>query len=157
VRDGILANNNYGSATELSAKRTTASGFSRETYLMFDLGSVSTINSAVLRLFGKLSDTQQPTVQTSVFSLANKSATWSESSITWNTKPAASTTALATATIRGTAGAWVQWDLTSFLKSEKAAGRNKVTVVLRNPVSSGPQCLFNSDDAATNRPQIVVT
>jgi hypothetical protein len=62
-----------------------------------------------------------------------------------------------TATLTGTTNQWYEWDVTSYLKSEKANGINTVTLVLRNTTSSGTMATFNSDDAPANQPQVVVT
>jgi hypothetical protein len=46
--------------------------------------------------------------------------------------------------------------VTSFLKAEKAAGRNTVTLVLKNPTQQNALVVFNSDDASSNKPQLVI-
>src|SRR5438270_5598869 len=53
VRDGSYASTNYGSSTALYVK-TDTTGFNRDSYLKFDLSSVSSIGSATLRLYGLL-------------------------------------------------------------------------------------------------------
>jgi hypothetical protein len=46
--------------------------------------------------------------------------------------------------------------MTSFLKSELAAGRKVVTLVLKAPNTSNPYAIFASDETA-NGPRLVVT
>jgi hypothetical protein len=58
--------------------------------------------------------------------------------------------------VSGTTAAWYELDLTAFLAAEKAAGRNAVTLVLRNPTASSAQTIFASDEAAAGRPELVV-
>jgi hypothetical protein len=135
-------------------KKSATTGNSREGYMLFDLSSVATITSAKLRLFGQLSDTTAASVGINVYSASN--TTWSESGLTWNTKPAAGSTVRGSLTVTGTTAKWYEIDLTSFLKSEFAAGRKKVTLVLKAPNTSNPWAIFGSDDSA-NGPQIVVT
>jgi uncharacterized delta-60 repeat protein len=155
VRDGASAATNFGTGPELLVKRSGTVGNSREAYLRFDLSAVPTVASATLRLFGKLSNTVNPSVVTTVYSAAD--TTWGESAITWNNKPAAGTTSRGTITVGGTTARWYELDLTSFLKAEKAAGRNLVTLVLKNGAISDAQTTFNSDEAASERPELVVT
>ena len=63
----------------------------------------------------------------------------------------------ASATIVNAVGRWYEFDLTSYLKAQKAAGKTLVTLVLRNPVTAKPATEFNSRGATTNRPQLVIT
>ena len=83
---------------------------------------------------------------------------WSESGITWNNRNPGATTAaaLATATISGTTAKWYELDVTSYLKAEKLAGRNTVTLVHRSATSTTAVATFAAD-GATNAPQLLVT
>ncbi|HZN66019.1 MAG TPA: DNRLRE domain-containing protein, partial [Tepidisphaeraceae bacterium] len=156
VRGGAYANTNFGSATELVVKRhDTSADQVRESYLKFDLSRVTTITSAKLRLYGRLNDTGNPSVRTNIYSASNTS--WPEGGLTWNNKPAAGSTLRGSFTASGTTARWYEIDLTSFLRAEKAAGRNLVTLVLKNPIQSASKTVINSDEAASNRPQLVVT
>src|SRR5439155_14112299 len=118
VRDGSFSGTNFGSAPELQVK-TSGSGFNRHGYLKFDMFGVNAINSAKLRVFGRLSDTQNTNVATSLFSVANTS--WTEGGITFNNEPAAGATPLATATIIDNTARFYDFDVTAYLKGEKAA------------------------------------
>ena len=155
VRDGSFASTNFGSATELITK-TNAPGFQRQTYLKFDLTSISTITNAKLRLFGKLSATTAGGLATGVYAAASTPA-WTESSLTWNARPLPTGSALSTQIISDTAARWYEWDLTSYLKQQKALGKTTVTLVLKNLASTANYCTFNSRQAATNAPQLVIT
>jgi endoglucanase len=95
------------------------------------------------------------TVRTSVYAASDTA--WTESGLTWNIRPPAGTTALATASTTGDADRWIEWDLTAFLRSEVAAGRRVVTLVLRNLDASPAALNLASEEAATNRPELVVT
>ncbi len=155
VRGGTSAALNFGSDPTLVVKKHTDPSSTREAYLKFDLSPISTINSAKLRLFGALNDTSSTSVQTQVFGGAGTS--WDESTLTWNTRPATTGSALSTITVTGTAKQWYELDLTSFLKAEKAAGHNTVTLVLKNPTQQNALIVFNSDDASGNKPQLVIS
>ena len=80
---------------------------------------------------------------------------WSETAVTWNTRPA-SGLQLAALTVTGTTPKWYEADLTSFLKAEKAAGRNAVTLVLKSTEVTNVICRFNSDEAMDSRPTLAV-
>jgi uncharacterized repeat protein (TIGR02543 family) len=153
ARDGSYASNNFGSALELQVKKHSASGYTRETYLQFDLSTITSVSSAKLRLYGRL--TEAETVQTGVY-LAESTSSWTEPGVNWNNRPAAGTTAAATATISGITNKWYEWDLTSLLQAEKLAGRSVVTLVLRNLSQTNATLTFASDEAASNRPELVV-
>jgi hypothetical protein len=63
---------------------------------------------------------------------------------------------LATVTVTDDIARWYEWDVTTFIKAEKSAGRNVVSLVLKNLKSSVPYATFNSREASANRPQLVV-
>jgi hypothetical protein len=154
VRDGTYEAVNYGTAAEIIVKKAGTAGSNRETYLRFDLSSVSTITSAKLRLFGRLANTNDASVTTTVYDAAD--TTWSESGLAWKGKPAAGATSRGTITVSGTTGKWYELDLTAFLAAQKAAGRNAVTLVLKNGSTSNAEVKFTSDEALGNRPELVI-
>jgi len=154
VRNGSFANQNFGTSNDLIVKRSGTSGNTREIYLKFDLSSLSAMNTAKLRLNGRLSATTNSNVLTRIYSATNTS--WSETGLTWNNKPASGSTVRGSLTVNGTTATWYEVDLTAFLKSEFAAGRKVVTLVLKNPNTTDAQTIFASDETA-NGPQLVVT
>jgi hypothetical protein len=154
VRDGTNATANFGTAKDLEVKKA-GSGFNRVSYIKFDLSSVSAINSVKLNLFGKLSDTQDASLATSIFSVADTS--WTETGINFNNAPAAGASALATATITGTTLQMVQFDVTAYVKAQFAAGHKVVSFALKDAASSNSFVQFNSREAGTQTPALVVT
>jgi mannose/cellobiose epimerase-like protein (N-acyl-D-glucosamine 2-epimerase family) len=153
VRDGAYASTNYGANPSLEVKRSTI-GYTREAYVKFDMSSVATINSAKLRLFGKLADTAVSSISIGVY--GGGASTWSESTLTWNTRPAVGSATLASVSVAGTTAKWYELDLAAFLKSEKAAGRNIVTLVLKSQTTAATVCTFSSDESV-NGPELRVT
>src|SRR6185369_13052891 len=111
----------------------------RLTYLKFDLTSVTTINSAKLQLFGQLSNSVQNNIGVAVYGADD--TTWSETGITWNNKPAITTGPLATTTILNATPGLYTWDLTTYLRAQKAAGHNSVTLVLKATSTSDPRVI----------------
>jgi len=142
VQDGTSANTNFGAATTLLVKNSTT-GFNRHTFLKFDLRAVSTVSSARLRLFGNFGATSG-TSPVTAHQVSDNS--WTETGITWNNQPAIGT-GVTTVSVGITAQYW-EWDVTSYIQSQKAAGQTTVTLELQNDVSTAQPATFNSRDAA---------
>ena len=153
VRDGSYRGVNFGSSPTLEVKKSTI-GYNREAFLKFDLSAGYSISGAKLRLFGGLTDTAASQISLGVYDVTSEN--WTESAITWDNKPATGAS-VATATIAGTTAKWYEIDLTNYIKAELAAGREVVTLALRSNTSTSTLCQFNSDEAATNRPQMVLS
>ena len=153
VRDGTSAGTSFGTAASLDVKTTTAAGNNRVTYLRFPLTGVgSDVTAAKLRVYGR-----RPTATAAVTNArAVSSNTWTETGVTWNNKPAASTVQSGV-TIGTTAQYW-EWDVTAFVRTQRAANVSSVSLALEMAVAvnEGPDT-FNSREAASNRPQLVVT
>jgi len=156
VNGGKNANNNFGSATSLIDQTNSSPNKSYETFLKFDISTVSSnVSSAILRVNGRLNNTQTPSIAVEAHNVTNTS--WQENTLTWNNKPAAQTAILATANVNSTANQYYQWDLTSLIASLRSTGINSVTIKLINANSSNNQVIFNSREAASNRPQLVIS
>jgi hypothetical protein len=155
VRGGKYAIQNFGTDPTMLVKRSTNVENMRESFIKFDLRSVSSITTAKLRLFGKLSGASSAGVTVGAYSSTNTS--WTEAGVTYNNRPMTTGGPLSTTTITGTSGAWYEWNLTSFLQGEKGAGRNVVTIALKAPSITVPWAIFNADGASSNTPQLVVT
>jgi hypothetical protein len=135
------ASSNYGTDDELRA-RAASSGSNYESYLRFNLSSVGpNIASARLRLYGAL-DESGTSVATAIFAVTNTS--WSETGINWNNKPGSETSPLATATVLNTTNRYYEWDITSFVQTEKNAGRELISLAAKATNSSSPYVAFNS-------------
>jgi uncharacterized delta-60 repeat protein len=155
VQDGSSANTNFGASTKLQVK-TGGSGFNRLTYLKFDLSSFSgTPTSVKLQLTGNLSAAGETNLLTQLFSVADTS--WVENTIDFNNKPAAGTTALASATIQDTTKRTYTLDITAYVKAQLAAGHKVISLVLKNPASSSDFMTFDSKEAGATGPQLVVS
>jgi glucose/arabinose dehydrogenase len=157
VKDGANAAINYGATdpTKIETKMdaTTNSGFNREGYLNFDLTTISgNINNAQIKVYGNLG--AAGSIPVGVYSVAT--TTWAEATINWNNKPAAGATALATTTVDDINGKYYLWDVTSYIQSEKLAGRTAVSFNMKNLAVTTPQTVWSSKEGA-NPPQIVIT
>lgn len=158
VRDGANAAINYGATTptkiETKLDLTANSGYNREGYLGFDLSTISgDISSAKIKVYGSLGATGAA-IPVSMYSVS--STTWAEATTNWNNKPAASATSLATTSLTSTTGAYQIWDVTTYIKTEKAAGRNLVSFNFKNLANAASQCNWNTKETGTNPPQIEI-
>jgi hypothetical protein len=98
----------------------------------------------------------QRNVGVSVYPVASTS--WQETTITWNNRPTAGAIALGSATIVNNQFRWYELDVTSYVRSELQAGRSTLSLMIAIPVlNTKTYPTFNSREALTNRPEIVVT
>lgn len=156
VTGGKDANANFGSATTLIDQTNSSPNKSYETFLKFDISTSSTnVSSAILRVNGRLNNTQTPSIVVEAHNVTNIS--WLENTITWNNKPAAQPAILATAIINSTTNQYYQWDITTLIAGLRSTGINSVTIKLINTNSTNNQVIFNSREAASSRPELVIT
>jgi hypothetical protein len=150
------ANGNFGTSADLDVRMASGAN-DRWTYVKFDTSALATVTSARLRLFGGLTSTTSTVVRTQAFGSAITN--WSETGITWSNKPPSGTTVLAAVTLvnNSTTERLYEWDLTAYLQQEKAAGRNVVTLVMKNDINTNPTATFRSRQASSNRPELRVT
>jgi ELWxxDGT repeat protein len=151
------ANSNFGTATTLTVQQVSSNSNIRWTYLKFDTSSVATITNAKVRIYGAVSAITSTAINTAIYPVSN--TTWTETGITWNNKPATGATALASVPIvnNSTSSRWYELDVTAYLQAEKAAGRNVVTLALKNLANSSPYVqLVSRQGTAANRPQLVI-
>jgi len=157
VRDGASATTNFGTATELQSQVSSV-GSNRETYIKFDITTVTGIVNAKLRLYGRLNDTSGTNVPAAVYPVLTAAPDWVESgsgSITWNNKPGTGA-AITSTTVTDNTARWYEWNVGDYVQSEKAAGRNIIKLAIKNTATSTPYATFNSKEADNNRPQLVL-
>jgi chitodextrinase len=126
VEDAYVRSNAAGENTgSASTVRVYRSG-STEThsYLKFVVSGVSTVSRATLRLYVTRSSPTGGTV------FAGASSDWSEQTLTWQSKPAAAGSALASAGAV-TAGQWIELDVSGLVR-----GPGTYTLVLKDGTSS---------------------
>lgn len=160
VRDGSNAGTAFGStdATSLITKVAPAgqTGNNREAYLAFDLSSITgTVTGATLKVNGHTQDTRDANIVVGAYTVSNTS--WAESTLTWNNKPASASSSLATATVTDATARYYNWNVASYIQSERAAGHTKVSFVLKNQQETQGQLQWNSKEAGSNAPQLVLT
>jgi glucose/arabinose dehydrogenase/PKD repeat protein len=152
VRGGAYAARNFGGATSLAVKHEARADYRRHAYLRFALASGG-IGRAVLRMRGATSMAGE--VPVNVYPVAQTA--WNESALTWTTQPAAGGTRIGSTRVAGTSRAWYEWDVTAYVRSERAAGRSAVAFALKGGAASGPYASFFSKEASSNRPQLLIS
>lgn len=159
VRNGDYAAITHGTtdaavlASKINATATT--GYDRQSFLRFDVSGVNNISSAVLKVYGKIEDTRVANLPIGVYAVANTS--WTEAALTWNNKPATGTTALQTATVTDSVGRYYSWDITNYVQTEKAAGRNGISLALLSSTGADPRVIWRSKEAGLTAPQLVIS
>jgi len=153
VRDGIYAATNFGSSSVLDLKTDTSPNLTRDVYLRFDLGSVASVSAAKLRVHAVLS-----AADTVAATLYPVTGSWSEATLTWNTRPGfVSTSPLGSFSVTSTSAAWKELDVTVHVKAEHVAGRRQISLALHAPAASVEKMTLSSREAASNRPELIVT
>lgn len=133
---------NYGTATSLYVKNDP--GASRYTYLKYSLSGLSGVTSAKLRIYGSAS-------ASTVLSAYQTTDSWSQSAITWSTKPTVGSSAGSVAI--NTTTTYNEIDVTAYVTAQ-AAGDGVVSFALQESV--GKYTTLNSNENASNKPQLVV-
>ena len=152
VRGGIYAANNFGTASAIEVKLGSTDNV-REAFLRFGIAATPTVGRARLRVFGALSDARSSNIPLIVSAVPV--TTWSETALTWSTRPGRGAQ-LATVAIVDATARWYEFDVTSYVRSEKAAGRQVVSLALDAGATSSPHLAFNSREAASNRPELII-
>ena len=145
----VNATTNYGTSIEMVVKKGTSSNF-RKAYIKFDLtgSGLTTVSSAILRLCA----TSATSVSMNIHQVADG---WTETGITWNNAPAEGTI-LATTSI-GTTPGYYEWDITAYVQSQLASNDKIISVVAYSANATTPTINFNSREAASNHPELVIS
>jgi phosphatidylserine/phosphatidylglycerophosphate/cardiolipin synthase-like enzyme len=153
VRGGQYANANYGNATELITKFSADAAYLREAYMTLDISGIQAGQTVRLRLSGRLSDTRAPSVTTAIAPLSTSA--WTETTVTWNNRPAAGADTWATVAVSGTTAAWYEVDITAHVQALRAAGQTSVAIALKSTVDTLPYVTFSARGTA-NAPQLLI-
>ncbi|WP_200961453.1 CBM96 family carbohydrate-binding protein [Paenibacillus sp. Soil522] len=153
VRGGAYANNNYGADVTMTTK-LSAADFTREAYFKFDLSGYagSKVGSATVKLFAVSTGANVGTTEADFVD----DDSWTESGITWNTKPASG--AVLAAWPKPTAGRYVEFDVTDQLNAELTKSGDKKLSIRLSTLTSGDGVDYSTKEtaAAGNRPTLVI-
>ncbi|MEX1048894.1 MAG: LamG-like jellyroll fold domain-containing protein [Akkermansiaceae bacterium] len=152
VQDGGSAGTNFGTSTSMIVKydANPNSGFTRESFLRFNVTGLASAGSAHLRLIPVFSDSPTPTINYEFVT----NDTWSETGMVWTSRVPGSGTILATSTTC-TVGEPMLFDLTSRFVTE-AGGDGGLSLRLSAPAPGGPRVDFGTRENTSigNRPVI---
>jgi len=115
-----------GSLTTLEVKKDGVGNY-RETYLKFDLSSISSITDAKLRALGKLS---MPSPTDSSLRLFHRRTNWTDATSPMRIAHHAGTLQRRQ-NVPGKTAQWIEWNLTTFLQAQKSAGKTLITLALK--------------------------
>jgi hypothetical protein len=154
VRDGPYVGTNFGSDVALQVKN--AVGFSRKTWIAFDVSQFTSITAAKLRMFLTSLDNNVPNpVFVNVFSTPASSNGWGELTITWNNAPPKDQKVASNMVDTASVGTWVEWDVTSAVQMG-IGGMS--TLVIEAGVGSLRLALFCSREGeGAHRPVLRIT
>jgi glucose/arabinose dehydrogenase len=136
---------NYGGSTQLKAEGGDDPGV--RSFLKFNIsGLVGNVQAATLRVYIPATSDYGTSNGPRVYKAA--SSTWSENSVTWNTKPELLTGGYDD---KGalSAGTWVAFDVTPFIH---ANGYATIAIIS----SSSDSVVFNSSESSSNRPRLTI-
>ena len=147
IHDAYVQGNNTqdGTGINLMTKNGGITTYDREAYLMFDMAStgITTATSATLRLYCNL----DAGGNSELYKISND--TWTETGITWANKPTSGSLISSQAANVG----YMEWDVTSYI-NEELAGNDKAS--FRVLATNDAYIYFNSKEASSNKPQLVV-
>ncbi|HEY0009244.1 MAG TPA: fibronectin type III domain-containing protein, partial [Tepidisphaeraceae bacterium] len=132
VRNGIYAGNNYGSASPLEVK-VDSTDFTREALVKYDLTAYDNASQVKLQFNALRSNTQPANVTLNVRPISSTS--WTESGVTWNTKPAYGAT-LGTVVVSAITSSPLEVDVTPYVQAELAAGRKTISFAIVGSVTN---------------------
>jgi hypothetical protein len=153
VRAGLFANTNFGHAKQVLVKLGVSPDNTRQIYLNFDIGSATSVRRARLLLYGRAVTSSAVGVQIFVSSIPTTA--WSETGVTWTTKPTLGTR-LASFIVNDVRASWIEADLTSFIQRERASGHSLVSVALTVADDTSAPVTFDSREAITFQPRLVL-
>ena len=146
VRGGSDAGTNFGTETDLMIKQTSNADFYRKTLLQFDVYDVDRAESATLRLYAN-------SAKASNINLYRTSDSWDESTVTYNSAPPKGSS-LGYQPVNS-AGLYYEWDVTGYVQ-EQMEGDDVVSFVLEDLSSNKNNINFNSKEADSNIPELVI-
>jgi len=152
VRDGTYANTNFNGATTIRVKNDVVNN-NRHVYLTFDTTSMPTVSSAVINLYVVGTGS---TASRTITVYQEPTTSWLESTITWNNAPAAGTQ-IGSFNVSTTVGIYYNFDVTSYVQAQRAAGNKVVSFELINNVTDVNGLVdFASREATTGQPGLTI-
>ena len=143
---------NYGTLPVLQIKENGTASFTRKSFLKFDLtgAGFDSIFGAKVRLYS----TGHTAGLSSPISMASCNDNWNESEITYTNVPTIGNV-LNTVKVE-TDSIYYEWDVTAYVKT-CLTNSTPVSVVIYNSLASNNLTKFNSREALTNLPELILS
>lgn len=161
IEIGVPDNNN-GDGVFMKARYTLNGAYSRMSYIKFDISGLSNVESVTLKLYAiAFTDGKETNSILGVYGVPNNN--WEEDVITANNNlDTAGRELLAQMdfTAETAINTWYEFDVTAFVKSQLAANKTEVTIMLDNLAKEGVNPQGHSDwetKEASNAPTLTVT
>ncbi|XMO85832.1 DNRLRE domain-containing protein [Algibacter sp. AS12] len=158
VRGGTYDDDNFGNDTLLVNKQVTNDDFKRESFLKFDLSSVSgTVVSAKLRMTTSTVGGSTNTGDNITIKSVSNDA-WTESGIEWVNKPQENISVVdkidETATLSGQTA---EWDISSYIQSELELNKQQTSLHVSTKETTSSISFYSKDHTnASQRPVLVL-
>lgn len=151
VQDGSSSTTNFGTEQILRVKDSPSTGYTRKSYLQFDLSELNSVSSAKLLVYGRNSESSN-FITVNAYGVGGDS--WSENTITWDNSPTANSTEEDAALVNDVY-MYYEWDLTSLIQSEWA-GDQVATIMLEGINDEDDTFYAYSKEKDKNRPKLVI-
>lgn len=155
VRDGTFTNSNFGTNIVIELMKTNSTtANNRHAYFKFGIDNApSPLGSAILRIWARTS--ASGSVTTRVYSVTDTN--WTETGIKWTNKPALGTIQT-NRSFSGTTLVSYDVDVTTYIRSEIAAGRGISTIALVSTNNTALLVSISSKETNTtaNRPILIL-
>lgn len=148
VRGGIHSDSNFGSSSNLIVKNRTEGDFIRYAFLKFDLSGIRRpVDSTLLRIYAH-SIQQDITIE---LYEATGNPSWTEDTITWNTKPNLGNQIAVSLPLSVTQ--YVVWDITQYINDRPFQNQFSFALVATGDASNSRND-FYSKESLINQPEI---
>ena len=158
IQDG-QPNSNFGSLEYFLVKNDGGNGYTRHSYITFDLsGLTGRVASVTLSVAAQ--DAQTGGSTTWIEYLANGgNESWDENTITWNNKPAAAAIALGSFSWSDgdPDGTWYSYSGQNLIDAVNADTNGEITFVLTGAIYDNKQFKLSSREHAGNNPKLEIT
>jgi hypothetical protein len=125
----------------------------RRAHLKFDISGFGSSSSASLSLVARGANATTRNMTVGVYPMTN--TTWGEMQVTWNTKPSAGATPVATFVVLDNVDRTYTVDLSSYVQARRSTGATRISLELRMPTSTGTYVIVSSREASANQPGLL--
>ncbi len=152
IRGGSFADDSYGNNANLVLKGNKREQYTRKAYLQFRIKELAgvTVQKAVVRLYANRID---ESLEVALHRMISNNA--SEREISWNNTPAERNELAVTPVFRSSKNRYYEWDVTDYLREKIIYSNLNILLKERNTIDKFVR--FNSSEASSNPPQLVVT